>query len=158
MAQRAYGADNPNKWTGYSADIWGWTASDGPGYSKDKYRVGETPRFFNGYMARGVSAIRVVDDGTIVPTAAGGSVPFAPEVTIPALMAMRKQYGARLYTRYGFKDAFNPSFTFADPDMRSGTVDPVHGWVANDYLGIDQGPILAMMENHRSGFVWKVMR
>jgi hypothetical protein len=158
LAQRAYGADNPNKWAGYSADIWGWTASDGPGYSKDKYSVGGTPRFFNGYMARGVSAIRVVDDGTIVPTAAGGSVPFAPEVTIPALMAMRKQYGARLYTRYGFKDAFNPSFTFADPDMRSGTVDPVHGWVANDYLGIDQGPILAMMENHRSGFVWKVMR
>lgn len=158
LAQRAYGADNPNKWAGYSADIWGWTASDGPGYSKDKYRVGGTPRFFNGYMARGVSAIRVVDDGTIVPTAAGGSVPFAPEVTIPALMAMRTQYGARLYTRYGFKDAFNPSFTFADPAMRSGTVDPVHGWVANDYLGIDQGPILAMMENHRSGFVWKVMR
>ena len=109
-------------------------------------------------MARGVSAIRVVDDGTIVPTAAGGSVPFAPEVTIPALMAMRTQYGARLYTRYGFKDAFNPSFTFADPAMRSGAVDPVQGWVANDYLGIDQGPILAMMENHRSGFVWKVMR
>ena len=158
LAQRAYGADNPNKWAGYSADIWGWTASDGPGYSKDKYSVGGTPRFFNGYMARGVSAIRVVDDGTIVPTAAGGSVAIAPEVAIPALMAMRTQYGARLYTRYGFKDAFNPSFTFADPAMRSGAVDPVHGWVANDYLGIDQGPILAMMENHRSGFVWKVMR
>ena len=158
LSQRAYGVDNPNKWAGYSADIWGWTASDGPGYSKDKYRVNGAPRFFNGYMARGVSAIRVVDDGTIVPTAAGGSVPFAPEVTIPALMAMRTQYGARLYTRYGFKDAFNPSFTFADPAMRSGAVDPVQGWVANDYLGIDQGPILAMMENHRSGFVWKVMR
>ncbi|HJS11752.1 glucoamylase family protein [Sphingopyxis sp.] len=158
LAQRAYGADNPNKWTGYSADVWGWTASDGPGYSKDKYSVGGTPRFFNGYMARGVSAIRVVDDGTVVPTAAGGSVAFAPEVAIPALMAMRTQYGPRLYTRYGFKDAFNPSFTFAEPNMRSGTVDPVHGWVANDYLGIDQGPILAMMENHRSGFVWKVMR
>jgi hypothetical protein len=158
LSQRAYGADNPNKWTGYSADIWGWTASDGPGYSKDKYSVDGTPRAFNGYMARGVSAIRIVDDGTIVPTAAGGSVAFAPEVTIPALMAMRTQYGERLYTRYGFKDAFNPSFTFADADTRGGLVDPVHGWVANDYLGIDQGPILAMMENHRNGFVWKVMR
>src|SRR3546814_17969672 len=51
-------ADNPNKWTGYSADIWGWTASDGPGYSKDKYSVNGSPRAFNGYMARGVSAIR----------------------------------------------------------------------------------------------------
>lgn len=158
LAQRAYGADNPNKWTGYSADIWGWTASDGPGYSKDKHSVAGTPRAFNGYMARGVSAIRVVDDGTVVPTAAGGSVAFAPEVTIPSLMAMRTQYGARLYTRYGFKDAFNPSFTFAGAESGDGKVDPVHGWVANDYLGIDQGPILAMMENHRSGFVWKVMR
>src|SRR3546814_11436660 len=62
LAQRAYGADNPNKWTGYSAEIWGWTASDGPGYSKDKYSVNGSPRSFNGYMARGVRAIRVVDD------------------------------------------------------------------------------------------------
>ncbi len=158
LAQRAYGADNPNKWTGYSADIWGWTASDGPGYFEGKYGVNGAPRNFNTYMARGVSAIRVVDDGTVVPTAAGGSVAFAPEVAIPALMAMRRQYGERLYTRYGFKDAFNPSFTFTDAGSRSGEVDPVHGWVANDYLGIDQGPILAMMENHRSGFVWKIMR
>src|SRR3546814_3438744 len=73
-------------------------------------------------------------------------------------MAMRTQYGPRLYTRYGFKDAFNPSFTFTDFGSKSGAVDPVHGWVANDYLGIDQGPILAMMENYRSGLVWKVMR
>ncbi|HWW57567.1 MAG TPA: glucoamylase family protein [Sphingopyxis sp.] len=158
LAQRAYGAGNPNKWVGYSADIWGWTPSDGPAYSKGRYRVNGTPRAFNTYMARGVSAIRVVDDGTVVPTAAGGSVAFAPEVAIPALMAMRTKYGARLYTRYGFKDAFNPSFTFTDAGSRSGEVDPVHGWVANDHLGIDQGPILAMMENHRSGFVWKVMR
>ncbi|MBA3941561.1 MAG: Tat pathway signal protein, partial [Sphingopyxis sp.] len=158
LAQRAYGADNPNKWKDYSADIWGWTASDGPAYSEGKLVVSGTARNFNTYMARGVSAVRVVDDGTIVPTAAGGSVAFAPEVTIPALMAMRSRYGERLYTRYGFRDAFNPSFTFADVPSRSGTVDPVRGWVANDYLGIDQGPILAMMENHRSGLVWKVMR
>ncbi|MDZ3832804.1 MAG: glucoamylase family protein [Sphingopyxis sp.] len=158
LAQRAYGADNPNNWADYSADIWGWTASDGPGYSDGQYRVNGTPRAFNGYMARGVSAIRTVDDGTIVPTAAGGSIPFAPEVTIPALMAMRTKYGTRLYTRYGFKDAINPSFTFTGAGSQSGAVDPRKGWVANDYLGIDQGPILAMMENHRSGFVWQVMR
>src|SRR3546814_9659084 len=83
-------------------------------------------------MARGVSAIRVIDDGTVVPTAAGGSVAFAPEVAIPALMAMRARYGARLYARYGFKDAFNPSFTFVDAGSRSGTVDPVQGWVRSE--------------------------
>ncbi len=158
LSQRAYGADNPNNWVGYSADIWGWSASDGPGYSKDKYSVNGIQRTFNSYMARGVSAERVVDDGTVVPTAAGGSVAFAPDVAIAALMAMREQYGTRLYTRYGFKDAFNPSFIFADAGSKSGSVDPVKGWVARDYIGIDQGPILAMLENHRSGLVWRVMR
>ncbi|RYD68217.1 MAG: Tat pathway signal protein [Sphingomonadales bacterium] len=156
LSQRAYGADNPNKWTGYSADMWGWTASDGPGGPKRD--VNGSQRAFMGYSARGVSPERVVDDGTIVPTAAGGSIAFAPEVTLPALMHMKARYGERLYTRYGFKDAFNPSFTFTDAGSRSGTVDPRTGWVANDHLGIDQGPILAMLENHRSGLIWKTMR
>lgn len=158
LAHRAYGIDNPNKWVGYSGDIWGWTASDGPtGAAKDKV-VNGIVRRFDGYSARGVSSERVVDDGTIVPTAAGGSIPFAPEVTIPALMAMRAKYGDKLYQRYGFKDAFNPSYTFTDVGSRSGVVDAKLGWFANDYLGIDQGPILAMLENHRSGLVWKTMR
>ncbi len=158
LAQRDYGADNPNDWVGYSSDIWGWTASDGPQGSRDKHSVNGKPRTFMTYSARGVSAIRVVDDGTIVPTAAGGSVAFAPEVTIPALMAMRERYGDRIYTKYGFKDAFNPSFTFTQDTVTTGTVDAQTGWVARDYLGIDQGPILAMIENHRSGLIWEVTR
>lgn len=158
LSQRAYGADNPNEWKDYSGDIWGWTASDGPKYSRGEYSVNGKPRDFLTYSARGVSAIRVIDDGTIVPTAAGGSVAFAPEVAIPALMAMKDKYGDRLYTRYGFKDAINPSFTFVEAGSTTGQTDPKLGWVANDYLGIDQGPILAMMENHRSGLVWKTMR
>ena len=157
LSQRAYGIANPNKWVGYSGELWGWTASDGPGGLQGR-SVNGIERQFMGYSARGVSALRVVDDGTIVPTAAGGSIPFAPEVTIPALMAMKQRYGERLYTRYGFKDAFNPSYTFIDVGSRSGTVDPKLGWIATDHLGIDQGPILAMMENHRSGLVWRVMR
>ncbi len=157
LSQRAYGADNPNKWVGYSGDFWGWSASDGPGGIRGK-TVNGIERQFMGYSARGVSAIRVVDDGTIVPTAAGGSIPFAPEITLPALMKMKAKYGDRLYTRYGFQDAFNPSFTFVDAGSRSGTVDPELGWVAKDHIGIDQGAILAMLENHRSGLVWEVMR
>ena len=72
-------------------------------------------------------------------------------------MAMRKQYGERLYTRYGFKDAFNPSFTY-DVPVDTGTVDKASGWVAKDYLGIDQAPILLQAANYRNDFVWKYMR
>ena len=158
LSQRAYGIDNPNAWVGYSGDLWGWTASDGPTAAANGRVVNGKPREFMAYSARGASSHRVVDDGTIVPTAAGGSIPFAPEVTIPALIEMRRAYGDTLYTRYGFKDAFNPSYTFVDAGSRSGTIDPVKGWVANDHLGIDQGPILAMMENHRTGLVWRTMR
>jgi len=158
LSQRAYGADNPNDWVGYSGDLWGWTASDGPTAAGNGREVNGSARTFMGYSARGVSAERVVDDGTIVPTAAGGSIPFAPEVTLPALMNMRAAYGDRLYTQYGFKDAFNPSYVFVDEGSRSGTVDTQFGWVARDHLGIDQGPILSMMENHRSELVWRTMR
>ncbi|WP_106640102.1 glucoamylase family protein [Allosphingosinicella vermicomposti] len=157
LSQRAYGAANPNKWVGYSGDIWGWTASDGPGGIEGK-TVNGIERRFMGYSARGASAVRVVDDGTIVPTAAGGSIPFAPEVTLPALLNMKAAYGDKLYSRYGFRDSFNPSFTFADAHSTDGKVYPGFGWIANDHLGIDQGPILAMLENHRSELVWKTMR
>ena len=157
LSQRAYGIDNPNRWTGYSGDFWGWTASDGPGEVHGQ-SVNGIERHFMAYSARGVSGYRVVDDGTIVPSAVGGSIPFAPKVTIAALMNMKAKYGERVYTRYGFKDAFNPSFTFVAIGSRSGSVDPDLGWFATDHIGIDQGPILAMMENHRSELVWRVMR
>ncbi|MEO0996540.1 MAG: glucoamylase family protein [Pseudomonadota bacterium] len=158
LAQRAYASDNPAGWVGYGEHIWGLTASDGPGYSNGVYEVGGKPRLFMGYSARGASRIRVRDDGTIAPTAAGGSIPFAPEIALPALMAMKRKYGRRLYTEYGFKDAFNASFTFTDYGSRSGEVSRDIGWIARDHLGIDQGPILAMLENHRSELVWQVMR
>lgn len=158
LSQHAYAQDNPNGWTGYGGDIWGLTACDGPGYSKDLHAVAGRPRTFFGYAARGVSALRVRDDGTIAPTAAGGSVPFAPEIAIPALMAMKERFGDDLYGRYGFKDAFNESFTFVDAESRLGKVVEGRGWIARDHLGIDQGPILAMMENYRTELVWKTMR
>jgi hypothetical protein len=70
---------------------------------------------------------------------------------------MYERYGKWLYSTYGFHDAFNPTFQLQLP-VRSGHVVPGVGWFDNQYLGIDQGPILLMIENYRSGFVWQVMR
>jgi hypothetical protein len=155
LAQRAYAIRNPRDWRGYGPNIWGLTACDGPGYFKLPY-LGET-RQFHAYAARGVSPVEVVDDGTIAPTAALASLPFAPEVVIPAAREMYRRYGAHIYGKYGFIDAFNPSFDYDVPLVRGRRVRGV-GWVATDYLGIDQGPIISMIENHRSELIWNVMK
>jgi hypothetical protein len=115
-------------------------------------------RQFHSYWARGASAERINDDGTIAPTAAGGSIPFAPEIALPALKAMRGAYGDKLFAQYGFLDSFNPSFTFQEVKLIHGRLVDGDGWVADDYLGIDQGPILLMSENFRSELIWKLMK
>ena len=78
-----------------------------------------------------------------------GSLPFAPEIVMPATREMHKRYGQHIYGKYGFVDAFNPSFDYDVPLKRGRRVRGV-GWVASDYLGIDQGAIISMIENHRS--------
>ena len=156
-ANRAYCAANPMGWEGYSERIWGLTACDGPGDFTLPFR-GERRRFYS-YAARGpLGQPDGLDDGTLAPTAALGSLPFAPEIVVPCAEAMLRDHGARLYGAYGFLDSFNPSFRYPGLQLRSGAVDPERGWVARDYLGIDQGPILLQAANHRSGFVWQVMR
>ena len=156
LSQQAYAMDNPMGWNDYGEMIWGLTASDGP--ASGTWTFNGEERTFNTYWARGASAEYINDDGTIAPTATGGSIPFAPEVTIPALMAMRERYGDRLFTEYGFRDAFNPSFTFADANVKQNSEVNDMGWFDHDFLGIDQGPILLMAENHRSDLVWETMR
>jgi hypothetical protein len=155
LAQRAYAIANPNRWSGYGADLWGLSASDGP--ADVTLPVNGAPRRFFTYAARGASFTEVRDDGTIAPTAAGGSVPFAPEIAVPALITMRERYGQWLFGSYGFLDAFDPTFQFAG-QASSGRVVAGQGWFDTDYLGIDQGPILAMIANYRNDFVWKFMR
>jgi hypothetical protein len=138
IAQHAYAVDNPGRWTGYGENVWGLTACDGPG------DVTVDGRTYHGYTARGATADDIRDDGTIAPTAAISSIVFTPELSIAAMEEMRHRYGASLYREYGFADAFNPTFR--------------GGWFDVDYLGIDQGPIIAMIENHRSGLVWESMK
>jgi hypothetical protein len=154
-SQRAYATANPGDWNDYGPNIWGLTAVDGP--LDTVLVVRGKPRRFWTYSARGAAAGEIRDDGTIGPTAAGGSIPFAPEITIPALVAMRERYGDNLFSTYGFLDSFNPTFDF-DLKPQHGKVVRGTGWFDTDYLGIDQGPIITMIENYRTGLVWRVMR
>jgi hypothetical protein len=152
-AQRRYAIANPLHWRAYGKNIWGMSASDGPGPAKLPY-LGEDRAFFS-YAARGVAAGGIIDDGTIAPTAAISSLPFAPEIVLPATLEMYRRFGASIYSSYGFLDAFNASFT-SSPGQPPGRGQA--GWVDHDYVGIDQGPILAMIENYRSDLIWRVMR
>jgi hypothetical protein len=151
FAQRSYAIENPMHWLAYGENVWGLTACDGPGR---RARAAGGERRFYSYAARGVGLEGVLDDGTIAPTAALGSLPFAPEIVIPAAHEMYQRFGASIYSAYGFRDAFNP--TVIDPAQPAASGDA--GWVDGNYIGIDEGPILAMIENYRSGLVWRVMR
>jgi hypothetical protein len=155
-AQREYANENPMQWRGYDSQIWGLSACDGPAHTEQLYN-GQKRGFF-GYAGRGTTAVHSIDDGTIAPTAAIASIAFAPEIVIPTIHAFRDRYGDHLYKKYGFLDSINPSFTYTDVKMQYGQIVGDVGWVATDYLGIDQGPILAMTENYRSGLIWRVMR
>ena len=154
-AQRAYAIANPMRWIAYGENVWGLTASDGA--ADVELEFGGEKRTFRTYSPRGVGVEYTLDDGTIAPTAAIASIAFAPEIVIPAVEEMYRRYGAHIFGKYGFYDAFNPSFSY-DVPLRHGRTIAGFGWVDTDYLGIDQGPILAMIENYRTGLVWRVMR
>jgi hypothetical protein len=147
LSNKAYCIDNPGNFNGYSEDIWGLTACDGPANTWQLI-AGDSVRFMT-YSARGASSRYINDDGTIAPTAAGGSVPFAPEECLHALYSIKSQYGDSIYSEYGFRDAFN--LTYQNPAGYTG-------WFDIDYLGIDQGPILIQIQNHQSEFVWDLMK
>ncbi len=80
------------------------------------------------------------DNGTIAPTAALSSMPYTPEESIDAFKHFYHNYGNKIWGPFGFKDAFNVN----------------HNWYANSYLAIDQGPIIVMVENYRSGLLWNL--
>ena len=144
LAQHAYAVDNPSKWREYGDRVWGLSACDGP--------MDEGP--YHSYWARGATEGDIRDDGTIAPTAAASSIAFTPELSIAAMRAMSKR---AVYDKYGFLDAFNPTLRTTEK-LKHGRIDLNEGWIDVDYLGIDEGPIIAMIENYRSGLVWKVMR
>ena len=153
QAQRNHAIRNTNGWAGYSGEVWGLTACDGPGDFKEVID-GRERQFFS-YSARGPGER---DDGTLAPTAALGSMPFAPAEVTACFKAMKARYGSAIYTRWGFLDSFNPTLADTDRELRHGRIVPGVGWVDDDYLGIDQGPIVIQIENHRTDAVWRRMR
>ncbi len=146
LAQQAYAIREPAGITrGYGDWCWGITASDGPG-NVTRQIDGVTRQFF-GYMARGVPD--GPDDGTLAPWGVMASLPFAPEIVLPTIAAFRQlRLGGE--HRYGYRTTFNP--TFPDPGGSA------NGWVSPWFLGLNQGPIVIMIENHRSGLVWRLLR
>jgi len=154
-AQQAYAARNALGYSGYDAQVFGVTACDGPGALT--LVVNGVSRTFLGYAGRGMGGIDTYDDGTLAPTGVVSSIVFAPEIVLPAIAALLARYGDYLYGPYGFLDAFNATVPDSAP-VQSGRVIPGKGWVDVDYLGIDEGPIVGMIENYRTGLIWTLMR
>ncbi|MGH2396090.1 MAG: glucoamylase family protein [Terriglobales bacterium] len=107
----------------FGPDLWGITASDSA----------------HGYVVWGGPPPQGPLDGTVVPCAAGGSIPFLPGDTLRVLHTMKGRFGKKAFKRYGFVDAFNPQT----------------GWFAPDVIGIDLGITMLMAENARNGLVWE---
>jgi hypothetical protein len=154
-AQQEYAIQNPMHWTGYGSKLFGVSASDGP--ANYTAATGEGPKLFRRYAARGLGGASTYDDGTLSPAALVSSVVFAPEIVLPAVAEMQRKYGAGVWSTYGYVDGFNPSFDF-DVPLAVGRRIPGLGWFDGDYIGIDQGSTIGMIENYRSELVWRVMR
>lgn len=120
LINREHCIRNPNKFKGYGANSWGLTAGD----------------TYNGYDAYSPTN----DKGTITPTAALSAFPYTPEYSMQALKHFYNDLGDKIWSEYGFVDAFNES----------------QNWYAKSHLAIDQGPIIVMIENYRTGLLWKL--
>lgn len=148
LAQQAYAIKNPRQFCHYSAQHWGLTASDGPGPAVHQVG-GRVVRFWD-YRARGVPY--GPDDGTIAPWAAVTSLPFAPEVVLPTIRGLIADdigVGGRTGRRpFGFEASIN--FTFPG--------EPGSCWRSPWNYALNQGPLVVMVENYRSGTIWALMR
>ena len=144
--QREYAIDNPLKFAHYGRHCWGLTASEGPG--PDTITVAGIERRFFDYVGRGVPY--GPDDGTIAPWAVAASLPFAPEIVLPTLDYCIHDLELTKSNRYGFKASFNPTYP--------GPCGNPYGWVSPWHFGLNEGPTILMIENHRTGLLWRLMR
>ncbi len=142
--QHAYAVRNPRGFAGYAENLWGVTASDGPGPGSRTVR-GKRRHFWD-YCARGVPY--GPDDGTLAAWAVLASLPFAPELVKETLDRLADLH-VDSYGPFGFTNSFNPSWS-ADPKGR--------GWVSPWHYALNQGPIVLAVENYESGLIWRLMR
>ena len=145
FVQQEYAIRNPLNFVGYGEYCWGFTASDGPGCAR-RHIDGVEREFFD-YIARG--APYGPDDGTVSPWVVVASLPFAPEIVIPTVRNFARM-NLGMTRLYGFKPSFNR--TYAVDNTEAGW------WVSPHHFGIDQGPVVLMIENYRSGLLWNIMR
>ncbi len=143
--QREYAIRNPGNFKGYSNDCWGITACDGPG--PEVRKIDDVERHFYGYTERKIPD--GPDDGTIAPWAAAASLPFAPEIVLLSLAHLQAVY-PEMSTNYGLKHSFNPTLSI-------GTANK-SGWISAYDYGLAEGPIVVMIENYLSGFIWRLTR
>lgn len=122
VAHKKFCTDLRDEFPHYAEDLWGLTASESP----------------QGYVVWGGPPRQGPIDGSIVPCAVSGSLPFLTDNTLATLQNLRARFGRRVWNRLGFVDAFNP----------------VTGWTARDFIAINTGITLLMAENTRSGMVW----
>lgn len=145
--QQRYAIDNPRGFAQYGEWSWGFSASDGPGPARRT--IDGKARVFYDYVARGVPF--GPDDGTLAPWAVVASLPFAPEIVIPTIEAFCKLQ-LRAVNPYGFKASFSATYR-DDGDERRAI-----GWVSPYHFGINEGPTVVMIDNHRDDFIWRLMR
>ena len=145
LAQQQYAIRNPRGFREYGDLCWGITASDGPGPATR--RIDGIQRRFFDYRARGIPY--GPDDGTVAPWAVVASLPFAPEIVLPTIRHFLETY-PEIRGEYGLMCSLNRTF-------RDGPGD-VGGWHSHGYYGLDQGPVVLMIENFRSGLPWRLLK
>jgi hypothetical protein len=143
---REYGIKNPQGFAHYNENVWGLTASDGPG--DVVLKLDGVERTFFDYAARG--APFGPDDGTISPWAVATSLPFAPEIVVKTIRHAIDVLKLKGRSPYGFVASFNPTYPEKSPHLNS--------WMSPWIFGLNEGPILLMIENYQSELIWKTIR
>ncbi len=147
IIHQRYAIENPLRFPGYGEHCWGITASDGPGPRRQT--LNGVKRYYYDYKARG--APFGPDDGTVAPWAVVASLPFEPALVLRTTRHEMKNGATGKYYHHGFCASFNPGYTGKNNEHPKG-------WISQWQYAINQGPIILMIENYRTGLTWNIMK